>query len=474
MDKYIAITLGPIYDTINLASSPAALWAGSYMFSYLSKTICRLLTENGVAEEDILTPYYTAGNNFPQDCDGAGLFHDRIIFRAKNFPVSGFAQIKEAAIGHLAETFRIDAAYLREYLIISAAAVEAENPILDTRAILDCLELAKPIVSGWENNPLLSTLVGEKYHGNEAIKSLPLTQQFTSWQLRNPNGQLRSISDISGLNWNTGMKKHRYYAIVRADGDRMGSIIANLASDQIRDFSRQCILYCAEIAKEVGAFGGAAIYSGGDDLLAIMPCENQQGENIFRFIQKANRIFAEHFPKETYHADVSLSFGVTICYHKFPLYEALEDSQNLLFGLAKSRRNCIAVHLQKHAGQSEGLIIPNDALDAFLFRFDRIMAQRDDQWFQSAHHKIILFRSLFRKAGRDYTQIRNLFANIFDADSHVGNDLLHKELPDFYHELITALGIEAITDLKESDHVDTLCYILRLFKFFVEKGGGEE
>lgn len=31
-NKYIAVTIGPIFDTVNLASSLSALWAASYMF----------------------------------------------------------------------------------------------------------------------------------------------------------------------------------------------------------------------------------------------------------------------------------------------------------------------------------------------------------------------------------------------------------------------------------------------------------
>ena len=184
MEKYIVVTLGPIFDTINLASSPAALWTGSYLFSYLNKTICRLLVEHGVPETDILTPYYTVDGKFPQDCDGVGLFHDRIIFRHHDFRMEDFSIIREEAIAHLAQTFAVDEAYLKEYLIIRAAGCEAENPILDTSVILDCLELAKPIVSGREDNPLLAMLVGEKNYGNENIKNLPLTQQLANWHFQ--------------------------------------------------------------------------------------------------------------------------------------------------------------------------------------------------------------------------------------------------------------------------------------------------
>ena len=46
--NYIGITIGPIFDTMNMSSSPLAIWASSYMFSLLSKTLCKLLVDNGL------------------------------------------------------------------------------------------------------------------------------------------------------------------------------------------------------------------------------------------------------------------------------------------------------------------------------------------------------------------------------------------------------------------------------------------
>ena len=57
--QYVAVTIGPIFETMSLISTPAALWVSSYMFSCITKTICELLLSNGVQEEDIITPYYS-------------------------------------------------------------------------------------------------------------------------------------------------------------------------------------------------------------------------------------------------------------------------------------------------------------------------------------------------------------------------------------------------------------------------------
>ena len=38
--EYIGITIGPIFDTILDASSPAAMWFTSFLFSDLTRRIC--------------------------------------------------------------------------------------------------------------------------------------------------------------------------------------------------------------------------------------------------------------------------------------------------------------------------------------------------------------------------------------------------------------------------------------------------
>lgn len=81
-DTYIGLTVGPIFDTLNLASTPAALWAGSYLFSTLTKTICELLVSDyNIPQENIVSPYYDPDEPLLNRKDGVGLFHDRVIFR---------------------------------------------------------------------------------------------------------------------------------------------------------------------------------------------------------------------------------------------------------------------------------------------------------------------------------------------------------------------------------------------------------
>ena len=80
---------------------------------------------------------------------------------------------------------------------------------------------------------------------------------------------------------------------------------------------------------------------------------------------------------------------------------------------------------------------------------------------------------------RDDETIHNLFVNIFDAEVHQDNQFVHETLPQLFKSLQDGSaemengGIFAVDQngKRSSDAVLTLQYILRLYKFFIEKGG---
>ena len=459
-EQYVGITIGPIFDTVNMSSSPAALWQASYLFSAISKEICAVLAaDHGVSAEDIITPFFDP--QMTEIC-GVGMYPDRIIFRKGTFKIAGFSAVKNTVIGKIAEVFDLDPEYLAEYLLISAAEFEAENPILDSGSILDNLELAKPFVRAERCNPFVEI-------DNEKVKGLPLVQGWgESWQLRNKQKNIRSLPEIARSGEDDTMKKHHYYAIVRSDGDNMSKIIRSLdTAKEIRNFSNDCLTYCRNMAEVVKMFGGMTIYAGGDDLLAILPCDR-----IFAFVQEANKTFSDCF--KSYGEETSLSFGIVICYHKFPLYEALAQSADLLFKHAKFTKNCLAICLQKHSGQSEGLIIHNDMLERVVDLQKRIVENTADDVLLSALHKIALFQAVFNNCA-DEQEAKNLFCNTFDADAHEGNVFLKEFLPEFFVQCVCDKKISALTNEgRIEDRALVLGYLLRLMKFYVEKKGEEE
>ena len=136
-NNYIAVTIGPVLDTINLASSPSALWAASYMMSMLSKNICLSLIKRKVPQEDIVSPYFDEKNVLFNRKDGVGLFHDRVIFKADNFNIKDFPAVRDEAIKNTVAYFGFtkdkDIKYFKEYFLVSAVLLEnSTNPIMDS------------------------------------------------------------------------------------------------------------------------------------------------------------------------------------------------------------------------------------------------------------------------------------------------------------------------------------------------------
>ena len=109
-------------------------------------------------------------------------------------------------------------------------------------------------------------------------------------------------------------------------------------------------------------FGGVPIYAGGDDLLFLAPVVGKDKCHIFALLDKIeNQAFKNvHDTVEKLHLkdekgkliEASLSFGVSMTYYKYPLYEALECARKLLFNRAKRTdgKKAVAWSLRKHSG----------------------------------------------------------------------------------------------------------------------------
>ncbi len=489
--KYIGITIGPIFETMSLTSSPVALWAASYMFSLLSRSLCEVLTEYpeyNVAEEDIISPYYSKNEPLFSQGDGVGLFHDRVVFVSESFDIrTQFISVRDEAISRVAGDMGIAFEEFRKYVMVSAVEFESDKPLLDSGKILDCVELAKPFVEKEKIHPIIALFTGDRNSKNRALKKIPAVTALSEFQLKSDEGDtFRSIEDIVATG--KGFKKYNYYAIVRSDADNMGRVISSLKSDEeIREFSRQCLMYCSAIANVVKEFDGVTIYSGGDDLLAIMPCESRSNGTLFAFLLKANETFNKYFGKDSefrkkvkFFDIPSLSFGVTIAFRNFPLYEALSDSADLLFGIAKKdKKNRVALRLQKHSGQSEGLVIDNSELGYFNATLDYITNKKgsqntNDKVFLSALHKIATFENSVDSV-RTPEETANLFNNIFDGPEHKDNTFLLKKLPELLQKLKDNVGIYPLNTkgIVTGRASLTMQYMLRVFKFFVEKDSSE-
>ena len=499
--NYIGITIGPIFETMNLVSSPSALWASSYIFSYISKSICgKLVIEPyNIPEEKIVTPYYRGRSAAVTRNDGVGLFHDRIIFeKPDGFNIAAIEDIKKQIINDIASEFGINnsTGFLNEYIMISAAEFTAENPILDGSVILDSLELSKSFVASESKNPILDTFTSAKTSNdktnaenervlsrNSKIKSIVKDSlKLKGWQLfTDGEDGIKDLGDIARCDAND-KKYNDYCAIVRADGDRIGTIIEGLGFENpemnFSKFSETCFSYCSQAAELVKKYGGVTIYSGGDDLLAILPAQSEKG-TLFDFAKELtdtfNTVF-KTFIDNCKDCKPSLSVAIYLFFKKFPLYEALSESVSLLFDTAKGTRNCVAFRLRKHSGQSVEIVIPNDSLPDVIGLQNKILqpvkagkadSNRTDDIIVSALQKIALFDKLFEIAKTD-VQVDNLFNNVFDADAHTSNPFLHDSLPEAYNKLRNKKKPIFISNKKDT-FPNAFSAVMRIIKFYLEK-----
>lgn len=592
---YIAITIGPIIRTLGLTSTPAALWASSYLFSYIAKSIREKLIEGKytpkVEEKAFISPYpfYKGENVLDRHTnDGLGLLYDHMIFlKPQNFTWDGFHTLRDAVVLEACKNFTIDYvgdkeappseeelnqnfAFLKRYVMIAAVEFQAENPIKGSGKMLDCAELAATFVPREEKNPILSFFTNENddEKRNEQIKARGQKQlgiEPKKWQLlykRYPTDAEYSVMDLPAIARGgvrgDKMKKHAYYALVRSDGDNMGKLISNLTLDaadpqnefhRFHTFSGACLAYCESVAKLVKDYEGMTVYAGGDDLLAILPCENKHKKTVFDFVREANAVFAKTFltnsgtdDKEKTIKDIldeineqikkdnkekgknteplpppSLTWGITLCHHKYPLYEALEDSASLLFGAKdKDYKNAVNLRLIKHSGQTSAVYIQNKLLEdengTFFSLLRDILArteekknesvtaeteeeqkaanereakkeEQNDEILLTCLHTFHEARAVFRLADENNT--KDVFINMFDADAHEGNRFLHDSLPKLYRDHCLTGQICALNDngekvmtVKEErkvpDTPEALHYLLRILKFFVEKAGEKE
>jgi CRISPR-associated protein Cmr2 len=340
--NYIGYTIGPIYDTIfdtlNDDKKTKNLKSGSYFFSHFMK----ILLKNIKDDFNIIVPYID-GNILEKEYSNMGLFHDRLIATSsKNIDdiedifclkleksYKEMAQnIKDESIAYeLADniTDHFIAANEDELLAIDENIIFAINKILDSK------ELKRPFKFNVEKNWI------KEYQKNEISNSKVKT--------------LEAISKNLGFN---------YYAVITADGDKIGAKIKDIATNNPSDikilsqklynfFTSQKDIY--EITNK--DFYGELIYAGGDDILAFLPVKHND-KTFLDYINELDKRF-----KDIVGNDVSLSFGVNIAYYKYPLRNAIQSAFELL-NEAKSNKNVknrIALKITKHSGQCFGSTI---------------------------------------------------------------------------------------------------------------------
>lgn len=163
-------------------------------------------------------------------------------------------------------------------------------------------------------------------------------------------------------------RPYPYYAILSADGDRMGKTIDHLAKhehgkDQHRELSQALDGFAESVNTIVKEHQGALVYAGGDDVLALVPLHTvvECASILAKSFKKALRVFNEGEDSPT------LSVGIAIVHHLDSLQESLRLAR-ATENKAKSvkDKNALAITIRKRSGGETSVAGKWDNLDVHL------------------------------------------------------------------------------------------------------------
>jgi CRISPR-associated protein Cmr2 len=268
---------------------------------------------------------------------------------------------------------QLDFNFLRNYLQLHTVMLpvkDIKNPILEISPYLDSAELFFKAQKNPKNR--LLNFIRDRLHGSflatdafsggkSSFESLPeialCGSGFDKDSLRQKlkNSKDDEIEVFEDKEVKEFLKEHpyaKYIAIVQADGDGMGKVLKDIGEDRekLREFSKILFLFCKNSTDKVNEFGGRMIYAGGDDLLFFLPIVSEEKKILFKLLNEIEQDFKDEL-KQIGIEGITLSFGVNISYYKYPMYEAIQEAQKLLFQKAKQEpKNNIAYKVTKHSG----------------------------------------------------------------------------------------------------------------------------
>lgn len=147
-----------------------------------------------------------------------------------------------------------------------------------------------------------------------------------------------------------------YYAILVADGDKMGAILGELATDlpneeaikKHQDFSRALTKFAEEAEKIIHQHMGFRVYLGGDDVFCLLPVNRAVAcaAELAQLFRKTMETEVGSLPQE----GGTLSVGLAIVHSVEPMDEGIAYAR-AAEKHAKIDRNSLAIALHKRSGE---------------------------------------------------------------------------------------------------------------------------
>lgn len=488
MAKYLAITIGPIDKTLYQARKTRELWAASYVFSALMRELLNEMKPIGelLAPQIATRPQKGAGI-YPDRCFfkletsvKADTLNSKIQSAVQKLGNQLFP--KQDRGFNPSEHFRVFAAELELKSQGDSSIILRLNQMLDALELQDIIPRNDlQLVSILENNiltmyrdagldggksavyisfdngrqhrlPSLLELATSELNPDpkdedsnySKILTKPTNEAVLKYQREKQGGEKKAGKHEADAQEKSFQKlkkelgaavkfRHKYVCFIKADGDSIGKTIAAIGNhDQtIRDFSELLGKFAAEAVEKILGYGAIPVYAGGDDLLIIAPLQNAVGRHVFNLLEDIESIWhGEKFVElgkrhqNDFNLRPTLSFGISVAYYKYPMFEALDNMDSLLFSDAKSftGKNALAFRVLKHSGQAFGATIGLGGTGFQNFK-EILTASRGQEaaFLTSVMHKLTDLKPLLADA-LQHGGVNFFFKHHFNEQDHARSD----------------------------------------------------
>lgn len=184
-----------------------------------------------------------------------------------------------------------------------------------------------------------ATLEPNYFHSSFILNSREVA--LADRQRRELIRELRSLHQAK-LDSNTSVgPAPSYYALLLADGDSVGTLVRKYTGDVVAE---RLAVFASEVPGTVKRHDGVTIYSGGDDVLAMLPVETAL-KCAEELAEKYREAFSD-IPNAT------LSVSLVFAQIRVPLTAVIEEAHRLLDKDAKESngRNSLAVAVRNRGG----------------------------------------------------------------------------------------------------------------------------
>jgi CRISPR-associated protein Cmr2 len=506
----LSITIGPVYKTLKQARSVREIWASSYFFSALMREILKEAHAHfGNPVSPTLLP--DTSHRFGAGIYPDRAFWSINNSEKKKELVTVWKKAVKNLAGKwgIPENQILDYAYCYGHLLSAPATNNSQ--ILAANKALDDLELEefihnpsqeiieefvsviqKMYKDGHQQN---QQSIFEKYAcNNESLRRLPSLIEIATRDLKplnqaaytklvtepintrvcnlinskrteyNKAEQEEQDAIIAKLKkeFKTAFKfRHKYIVFIKADGDYMGSTLGKIGNDadKIKTFSDLLSGFAGDAVEIAHKYGSVPIYAGGDDLLLTLPLANanpdtiqQSGANLFELIDKLD----SKFPSDDFSSladrayQPTMSYGISVCYYKYPMDEILSAADTALNQHAKNYpgKNAVSFSLRKHSGQTiTATFGKKEAYKKFVAMLSKYGKFNDDAFLSGLMYKLEGLNLLLTDAvinGR----LEYLFKNQFNEAGHTGK---YKTVLEDARKLFLQFYTEALANAANSE-----------------------